>query len=57
MALNNSMNIDKLATQTIDVSNPFTMPAITLAVVIGLVNFSFYKKSKQKLIKTLDLLY
>ena len=56
MDTNNSMNIDKLATQTIDVSNPFTLSAITLAVVIGLVSFSFYKKSKQKLRTTLDLL-
>ena len=56
MDTNNSMNIDKLATQTIDVSIPFTLSAITLAVVIGLVSFSFYKKSKQKLRTTLDLL-
>ena len=54
--LNNSMNIDKLAIQTIDVSNPFTLSAITLAVVIGLVSFYFYKKSKQKLRTTIDLL-
>lgn len=53
---NNSMNMDKLATQTIDVSNPFTLSAITLAVVIGLTSFSFYKKSKQKLRTTIDLL-
>ena len=56
MDTNNSMNIDKLATQTIDVSNPFTLSAITLAVVIGLVSFYFYKKSKQKLRTTIDLL-
>jgi copper transport protein len=56
MDTNNSMNIDKLATQTIGVSNPFTLSAITLAVVIGLVSFYFYKKSKQKLRTTIDLL-
>ncbi|MGI0051810.1 MAG: copper resistance D family protein, partial [Nitrososphaeraceae archaeon] len=56
MDTNNSMNMDKLATQTIDVSNPFTLSAITLAVVIGLVSFYFYKKSKQKLRTTIDLL-
>ena len=56
MDTNNSMNKDKLATQTIGVSNPFTLSAITLAVVIGLVSFHFYKKSKQKLRTTIDLL-
>jgi len=56
METNNSMNIDKLSTQTIDVSNPFTLSAITLAVVIGLVSLYFYKKSKQKLRTTTDLL-
>ena len=49
MDTNNSMNIDKLATQTIDVSNPFTLSAITLAVVIGLVSFSFTKKVNKNL--------
>jgi copper transport protein len=52
----NSMNNEKLATQPIDVSSPFTLSAITLVVVIGLVSFSFYKKSKQKLKTTIDLL-
>jgi putative copper export protein/methionine-rich copper-binding protein CopC len=56
MDTNNSLNIDKLSTQTIDVSNPFTLSAITLVVVIGLVSFYFYKKSKQKLRTTIDLL-
>ncbi len=56
MDTNNSMNIDKLSTQTIDVSNPFTLSAITLVVVIGLVSFYSYKKSKQKLRTTIDLL-
>ena len=56
MDTNNSMNIDKLSTQTIDVSNHFTLSAITLVVVIGLVSFYFYKKSKQKLRTTIDLL-
>jgi hypothetical protein len=56
MNTDNSMKIEKLATQTIDVSSPFTLSAITLAVIIGLVSFSFYKKSKQKLKTTIDLL-
>ena len=56
MNTNNSMTIDKLSTQTIDVYNPFTLSAITLAVVIGLASFYFYKKSKQKLRTTMDLL-
>ena len=53
---NNSMNMGKSSIEIIDVSNPFTLSAITLAVVVGLVSFYFFKKSKQKLRKTIDLL-
>ncbi|HJT85114.1 MAG TPA: CopD family protein [Nitrososphaeraceae archaeon] len=54
--INNSMNMDKFSIEARDVSDPFTMSAITLAVFIGLVSFYFYKKSQQKLRKTIDLL-
>ena len=53
---NNSMNMDKFSLEPRDFSDPFTLSAITLAVIIGIVSFYFYKKSKQKLIKTIDLL-
>ena len=56
METTNSMNMDKLSAHAIDVSNPFTLVTIMLAIVIGLVSFYFYKKSIQKLRKTLDLL-
>jgi hypothetical protein len=53
---NNLMNMSKLSIETINISNPFTLSAITLAVVIGFASFYFYNKSKQKLRKTIDLL-
>ncbi len=51
-----SMNMTSSSSQVMPAFDSFTLLTITLVVIIGLASSYFYKKSQQKLKKTIDLL-